>query len=579
MKKGSLCLLFALILCLSVLLISCDQNTGAAETSDTAGTSAGSESEGILEAETEPPMVAHEMHDYLIYIDENAPVGSTAIQLEGECVDYDADHNLAVMKEEDVDVYNNLVVKYKVYDLVSGDVIFEKEHSSPYYYNQIPEYGTRSTMSVDIVYPVIRVKITNTAQYSDGTKTTYDVSYYAAKKGGELIHNTTDNSLQMEINKGDNLYALTLGDEVFWLDKNIDIIRSADKIATSDGYDFQYFNAEYQGYLYSWSYNRLQIFNRAGLCTIDYTADDDSSIECFLLNDGNVLLQKVKESDIYSSYDFILNGYRYDLTHYIVNSVTGEMAEIELDFIVRDLKSAYSEEVFVEEALGAGRVFTLAPGRDNKAIVYRIANGVIAKDQTYVVLDNQMNIEYALKNDTPVIMYDIDLPAATHNLYVATVKSGGVECYQVFDLDGNYVCSYNSEAPMTDKFFVTEDKIYDHKMNVVYDLNANNYSRLRVAGDNIFLQKTNFATGAVEVYIFNGKDSIELLADGVNTKFVGGVSCGYLLQNADTGVYSIYANDKTELWSGISAPTITICEDVVLVRAVFNGKTLAYVIK
>ena len=574
MKKGSLCLLLTLILCFSVIFISCEKNTDPDETSETSAVSEASETQATVEAETEPPMVAHEMHDYLLYVDEDDPVYSTAKQLEGECVDYDADHNLAVMKEEDIDVYNNLVVKYKVYDLVSGDAIFEKEHSSPYYGNQIPEYGTKSTMSVDIEYPVIRVKITNTTQYSSVTETTYSISYFAAKKDGELIHQTTDNSLQVKIDMGDNLYALTLGDEVFWLDKNIDVIRTADKIVTNDDYDFQSFDAEYQGYLYSWSYNRLQIFNRAGFCTIDYTADDDSSIGCFLLNDGNVLLQKIKKTDIYSSYDFVFYGDRFDLATYIVNSVTGEMTEIELDFLVSDLKSAYSEEAFV-----TGRSFTLTPGSDNKAIVYRIANGVIAKDQTYVVLDNGMNIEYTLKNDTPVIMYDIDLPAATHNLYVATVQSGGVQCYQVFDLDGNYVCSYNSAEAITDRYVVTEDKIYDHKMNVVYDLNANNYSLLRVAGDNIFLKKTNFATGADEVYIFNGKDNIELLANGVNTVFVSGESIGYALQNAETGVYSIYANDKTELWSGISAPTVTICEDVVLVRAGFNGKTLAYVIK
>lgn len=574
MKKGSLCLLLTLILCLSVIFISCDKNTDPEETSETSSVSESSETQATVEAETEPPVVEHEMHDYLSYVDEDAPVYTTAEQLEGEYVDYDDDHNLAVMKEEDVDVYNNLVVKYKVYDLVSGDVIFEKEHSSPYYNNQIPEYGTQTTMSVDILYPVIRVTITNTAQYSDGTKTTYDISYYAAKKDGELIHQTTDNSLQVKIDMGDNLYALTLGDEVFWLDKNIDVIRTAEKIVTNDDYDFQGFNAEYQGYLYSWSPDRLQIFNRAGLCTIDYTVDDDSSIEAFLLNDGNVLLQKFTVTDIYSSYDFIFRGYRFDLTTYIVNSVTGKMNEIELDFFVMDLKSAYSEEAFV-----TGRVFTLTPGRDNKAIIFRIANGSIAKDPTYAVLDNGMNIEYTLKNDTPVILYDIDLPAATHNLYVATVMSGGVECYQVFDLDGNYVCSYNSAEAITDKFVVTEDKIYDHKMNVVYDLNANNYSLVSVAEDNIFLKKTNFATGSVEVYIFNGKDSIELLADGINTKFVGGESCGYVLQNADTGVYSIYANNKTELWSGISVPTVTICDDVVLVKAGFNGKTLAYVIK
>lgn len=574
MKKGSLCLLLTLILCLSVIFISCDKNTDPEETSETSSVSEASETQATVEAETEPPMVAHEMHDFLSYVDEDAPVYTTAEQLEGECVDYDADHNLAVMREKDIDVYNNLVVKYKVYDLVSGDVIFEQEHSSPYYNNQIPEYGTRSTMSVDIEYPVIKVTVTNTTQYYSETETTYSISYYAAKKGGEKIHETTDNSLQVKIDMGDNLYALTLGDEVFWLDKNIDVIRTAEKIVTNDDYDFQYFDAEYQGYLYSWSYNRLQIFNRAGLCTIDYTADDDSRIVCFLLNDGNVLLQELTETDIYSSYDFIFNGYRYDLTTYIVNSVTGEMNEIELDFFVADLKSAYSEEAFV-----TGRVFTLTPGRDNKAVVYRIANGVIAKDPTYAVLDNGMNIEYTLKNDTPMIMYNIDLPAATHNLYVATVRSGGVECEQVFDLDGNYVCSYNSAEAITDKFVVTEDKIYDHNMNVVYDLNANNYSLDSVAEDNIFLKKTNFATGADEVYIFNGKDSIELLADGINTKFVGGESCGYVLQNADTGVYSIYANDKTELWSGISVPTVTICDDVVLVRAGFNGKILAYVIK
>ncbi len=563
MKKGKLLLGLASLLCLSMLFAACDS----------ANQSNGTESTGTP-VEAAPQQVTHEMQDYLVYVDNDAPVWTTVQPLEGEQVDYDADHNLVVMKETDVDVQGNLIEQYKVYDLTNGDVIFEKTNTAPYYSGSIPEDETRVTLTVELQYPVIRALITSERSGDFyGAATTYTASFYEAKKDGELIYETTDNTLQTKINMHGNLYAVTLGDKLFWIDSNMDVLRQVDVIA-ANGYDTSSFDAEYNGYLYDSTYTSVQIFDRAGLCTFTYTVDDQSSIDCFVLNDGNVLIQQHTEVDIYTEYDYAWLGERIVLTSYMVNAATGEMTEIELDFIVISLESAYTEA-----ARNVDRIFTLAEGRQNKAVIQRLANGLLAKTPAYVVTDNQLAIEYTVKNTAELVDYSIDLSAVDAGLYSTSVAVGGNFVEQVFDLDGNYVCLNEGNA-ITDLYIVADDIIYDHSMNPIYNARENRFEILGTVGETVFLRQINFVAGATETYVFDATANAPvLLADGMDTLLQQAPRDSYyILYDGNAETYTLYSVNGTTLLTSVSAPTVSVCRDVLLVQTQFNGKPVVRVI-
>ncbi len=547
--------MITLILCLTAVFASCDQQQQEQQPSDTIG--------------EEPKQVDHAMHDYLAYVDDDVLVFTSATQLEGEYVDHDEDHNLIVMKEKDIDTYGNLIETYKVYDLVTGEVIFEKQNTAKYYAGNIPEGETKTTLTVELEYPVIRSMLTSQTD----TVTTYQASFYEAKKGGEMIFETTDDTLRPEINYGENLYAVTLGDRVFWIDKNLDVLRQVKDIAAGE-YDTGYFDAEYSGYLYSWTYQTLQVFNRSGACSVEYIADEDSWIDCHVLNDGNVLMQVFTVVDIYTACDFVWDGDRTVLTSYIVNATNGEMTEIELDYIVNALQNKYTET-----AIDADHIFKLTQGKQNKAVIVKFANGSIAKTPLYVVVDNQMKIEYTVENKTPNIDFSIDLYAMNANLYSTTVTVGGADVEQVFDLDGNYVCLKADQA-VTDRYIVTYDAIYNHEMIKIFDAQENGFEILNTVDEKVFLKKNNFASGAVETYVFDVETQTPtLLADGINTLYLGAAENCYLLYDEEAETYTLYAVNGEALLVSTAYPRIVSTEDTLIVETYFNGKQNVCIIR
>ncbi len=572
MKKGKLLLLLALILCLSVFVVACAKDGDGTDTgTDTAGT----------QVEAEPQQVKHEMHDYLVYVDDDVPTFTTAQQLEGELVDYDTEHDMAVMKTKDVDVKGNLIETYKVYDLVSGEVIFQKENTALYYSSNIPDGETKTTLSVEIQYPVIRAMVTSERGGSALAGKTYKASFYEAKKDGELIYESTDSTLNSNADMRGNLYAVTLGDKLFWIDKNMDVLRQVEAIHTN-GYDTDNFSAEHNGYLYSYNNTEgginprktLQIFDRDGLCALTYTADDKSFINCYVLNDGNVLVQQNTLVDIHTEYDYIAYGYPMVYTTYIVNAKTGEMKEIEFEYVIRELESAYTED-----ARDVDRIFTLAEGRQNKAVVVKVANKMLATTASYVVLDNDMKVEYVVNNGTQYTRFEIDLKAMNPNLYSVDVADGDSSIGKVFDLDGSFVC-YDTGNAVTDRYVVGDSVIYDHKMNKLYDAQENKFEIIATIDEMVFLEKINFVSGATEIYVFDvNKKTPVLLTDGINTEIEAVYDSYYILKDNKTETYTLYSADGTLVLTSAYHIDIRSCENVLIAVTEFNGKDVAYVIK
>ena len=274
------------------------------------------------------------------------------------------------------------------------------------------------------------------------------------------------------------------------------------------------------------------------------------------------------------------------LTTYIIDAVTGEAVEQNFNYIVTDLESAYTEDAIDTDHSYYGRYqrgrFELAEGKQNKAIVIKIANGSIAKSMDYVVIDNELNIEYRVRNENPDVEFNIDLWAFGPNMYGARIATAGKAAVHVFDLDGNPVCAFSGmPSYITDRYLVTDNVIYDLKMNVVYDAAANGYKISNVSEEKVFLTKLNFITAGHELYEFDvDKKEPKLISDGKETMFVEAVGGCYVLVNMETEVFTVYAADSTEIFAAAGFPMIEYADDdIMIIKSEFSGKMLTYVVK
>ena len=560
MKKRKLLILLAAVLSFTLLLTSCDlfSEGKGAETKAPESTAEQTTAQNGVDQQA----AEHEIRKYfeLKGMAEAAKYPEIS-RIDGEIVSYDDEHNLIAVKTLDLDEYNNVVETVKVYDLETNEVINTQSVSNP--------YGTDdnelTVLDVDIAYPVIRV---SKEIRSEGSDTDYEISYYLAKSGAKEIHKTDMTDYDMTyFNNG--LVACKMGDKVLWIDKNMETVRTVEAVV-ANGYYINEFDAEYQGYLYAWNNDSIQIFNRSGLCCAEYKAEKDYKLFFYVLDNGNVFIQGYKQVDEYTPCDIEHGGMRLELKSYIMTFTDGTVKEIELDFAVESLENAYDENNYLP--------FELAAGRQNQAIIVRYSAGKLAVGLEYVVLDNEMNIEYSLKNTTD----GVDLSGAyalNANYYVAPVSAGGTEREYIFDLDGNVVSAITYEYTNT-KYIVTNNAIYDYNMKLVYDYVAGGFELTGCdeSSDNVFLSKFNYETGTPEIWLFNSKNAAPtLLADEIDLEFYGAAYGAYAI--CEDEIANIYAADGTLLMVTTKGFNDMFFDGIVVVDTEFEGKDIIYVLK
>ena len=564
---------------LAVLFCSCDP-VPAEET--TTGTEADTAAENAPIAE--PEEVEHEIRDYFVIengIENVSLKGNEAYK--GEVVDYDREHNLIALLTKDLDNHNNVIETVKVYDVTSGECIFEESSACLLFANgeDLVEF------SVNIDYPIIRV---STTSYSEdgfgGFEPHFNATYYFAKKDSEEIK-TTDNDNYSRIDFYNGLVAFEMGDEIVWVNKNMEVVRTVNAVA-ANGYDVDVFKAEYQDYLYAWSDSEVQVFNKAGICSAKYTIQHKGSIMAHVLNDGNVLIQDFEVVDAYTACDFVwtYNGSasntpaeRINMTSYVMSCTDGTLKEVELDFIVEEVETAY------EGRLGNNNFpFALAGNGQNQAYIYRISNGSISLWQEYVSLGNDLEVKYSVKS-TKIGADFSTAEIVNANIYRMTVKENGVSNAYFFDLDGNAITAATTRYSITDTYVVTNNGIYDHKMNPIYSFAENGflsaYYLTDASTNTIYLVKHNFETGADEFFVFDhATKAPKLLCDGVSKSLIDFGEGFYVVYDSENNDQSIIdATSGKVILKALDITNIVSLKNAYVVETEFEGNTLVYVIK
>ena len=582
MKKGKLLILLVAILSLFLMLAACEKTSDAEQPST--DTQVGSSSEVASEetqeeVSTEAPEVKHEAHDYFVLSEnEEISVYKEISKIDGTAYDFDYYGNLVLVRNQEIDVKNDVIDSVIIYDATSGEAIFETSVSYPLH----PGMNDRVTLEVSVSYPVIRV---SKMSYGEDGFEDYDVSYYFAKKDGKLIKNTDQTAFDHK-ELGNGLQCFVMGDSTVWIDKNMNIVSTADVIINND-YDVYEFSSEYMGYLYSWDYSQIQIFNRSGVCSGTYSIDHDGLLNAYVLNDGNVVLQELEPVDEYTEYDVTLMGQKFTVKSYIMNYVNGAMTEIELDFIIDNLCSKYGEDENYKFPFG------LAAGHENQAYIYRFAHGTLSPYVEYVVLNNSLEIEYTLKNDMHGVNYTNAYATDSHH-YIAHAPLANTEQAYLFDLDGNAIpITEDGLSEIVGKYIVTDEAILDRDLNVVYDFVANGFKDgvfgVDYSNCRIYMSKYNFLTGGKEYYLFDRSTKKEILiADGIKTEIfddpstlgADGIGDGYyVIHNIEDNTYTFYNTDGEAILVMYGVMMVYELNDVLIVRAEFEGDILIYTIQ
>lgn len=574
MKKGKLIILIAAFLSLSLLFVACKKPQEGSETDTATPEAVKPEDMTIADAE-EQDTAKYEIHNYFdLKSDKEDPAPSAVSRIEGDLVSYDRMHNLAVICEKDLDLQNMVTETWKVYDLATDTVIHTETVTNAYK----AEATQRTNLSVTVQYPVIRVSRsynTGVIEENGESEYTFNVSYYLARdNGGMALHTTEDTEFNI-YNYSNGLVCVELGDKMFWIDKNLEVVRSIETIF-ANGYDVEGFDSEYKGYLYSYDDEELLIFNREGKVSATYKAGKDSRITVSVLGNGNALVQELTSVTIYDSYDFVLRGERYTVKSSIIDFITGATEEVDIDFLVTNLTSSYWQERNEPEDL-------ILKNADNFGYVYNFANGCIAKSASLCVLDNSLNKLFTLKNENYGVDFAYGTFAIRDDLYIATVNTDGREYAAIFNLKGELISYINNNVTFTDKYIVSDTTVYDYNMNPVFDIEGSGMSVKYVTDDTIYLSYNNFKTGAVEYYVIRSDSkSPELLADGVNYRLVinqTGRDC-YVLYDVERDAYVAYNDNGEELIVSYE-PFFSInkLENVMLFRTTFNGEAVVYVVK
>ena len=577
------------MLSLAILFAACDEaeETGAEAPAQTeVATGNGSETAGEgSEAPTEAAKpdvnyeqeyADHEMHSYfdLSEKEEASPVEIIS-KIDGDIYSYDSEHGLVVIVNKTVDALENELTEVTVFDLEANEAIWKDLVKSPY-----GSVATEDTVKLNVTlqYPLIKVEKTTYQKESvgEGTRQIKEISYYLAKKGGALVH-TTRNASYNQYLYDNGLICARLGDKYVWIDKDMNVIRSVDAIVSNYNYDIDpsRFQSEYKGYLYSYNSDTLMVYNHAGIISAMYTVDDkDKDINCFVLDDGNVLVQELTEVGAYGSCDFVISGTRYTMKSMIVKAVDGTVTDIELDFIVKDIVTEYEQEDNTP-------ALKLANGSDNLATVFKFANGSISAYASILVLDNGCNTVYTVKNDTFGVDFSYGMMYIGHEKYIACVGTNGQLWRAIFNLDGEFISAYNgNDTAMTDDYIVSNDTIYSYYMEPVYNFAAEGYRFSCIAANNIYLEKVNYETGEIEVYRYVGNGETEIFVKDAEVEISYADDKLYVLYNEENDVYTVYNSaDEEILVSYEELNVVEFGEDLRLIATMFNGEMIVYVVK
>ena len=301
--------------------------------------------------------------------------------------------------------------------------------------------------------------------------TTYSVSYYNHNGDALATHLEQDDC---EIVEG------AYNDTFYYIDDKCYLVRDEEVFYTfNKGQERQLplIDLEYLDYKYLFEDETIRVFDAEYNMIAKYTNHFYySDCENFVLGNGNVYTQYIIGlRDDAKDYDFeTADGAKYNISHVLLDVTTGKATELDLGYVVYSLVTNADNDANMT-----------VKNNNQFAEVYKITDGKMATDCSFLILDNTMKevkeLPKILKNQTPGTVFLnngellITMEVYEEVFYTVDMLNNKVELY--VDANGNYV--------QLDDCFIYNDVIYTADFVELYDLSV--HTGYNVNGESVLI--------------------------------------------------------------------------------------------
>lgn len=438
--------------------------------------------------------------------------------------------------------------EYVIMDIVTGETVYKTDNKD----GETVEFD----FSVGSYYSYYFFKVTEKIMNEDTSEDEYLV-YEFIDFNGEVLFDVMEayedvtewsdhNNFTAEYNIG--IYYCKFDNTVYAFDAF-----TAEKIATLDELslvyrpDYDYTTEDY-GYVYK--DNTVFVYDLTNWieCLYSYTIPSYyENASRFYINDGKILVQaEVALLDGAVSYDFIQYGSKYDLVYVVIDPATKTATEVEFGYYITSAWDNSTEE----KALNGFNVCPIVDDRINYNQKYTL---VTDKDfNVTVCLDDNSNFYFVDEN---VILVEESI-GYNNNYGEVTVEK------LVNATTGELIAYVNADANIYSSYINYYGKYYDFNMNLILDLEAEEFTVSEQNGNYMLLEKQvvseddpyNYIT---ELYFFSA-DNGAVKLDFDNADIISSNDLGFIVSrevektdeetgnNYTTTVYS-FVNNENEL--------------------------------
>lgn len=533
MKKRKLLFLLIAVLCLSLVFTACgeDKDPDPQPTPDEETGGTGNEGTGTGDNNEEEQVKTPEFLDWFIVEgDYTAPTLTKIEKLGGilkaaSIISDDGDYCYAVMTEE-IDALLNRNVTIMFYK--NGEKLENATYTSTYY--TIDYDGWYSVRLYNDLYVVTEeLRASSRAPENLENKNNYTICTYNGNSSKNYTQKTNE---QFSFSSLGNGYRLICADGVYWYSKNMDIIYNTTReIYNSYNYLDESFDYVFDSYVYFLNYERVQIFSN-GSCVANYVPAtlNEQIYDSNVLNNGNVLIQTSEQLELGANgYDLIEDGYPVKVNTYVLTPA-GKLTELEdVNFYVVQLDTAFD---------GAWNFpFELKKGENQALISYFSLSGW-SLDPKWVVLDNELNVEYTVDLPVNTNFYRLDYAyAVSDELIALPLIVGSTTQFYIFDPDFNNLGAFpdygygNNVEYISSKYVVTEAAVYTLKGELVYSFEINDVHLSCLVGDKILVALDANQDYAYE-YAFLDPETgkLDVIADWLSAELVEADAVYYIVR-------------------------------------------------
>lgn len=258
-----------------------------------------------------------------------------------------------------------------------------------------------------------------------------------------------------------------------------------------------YFNASvlYKELFYFISDELVFVFNAEGTLLYEYRLPSYAeNAHIFVLESGDVFIQYTYPAIEGEDYDFVLGDEKHKIVSILADATENSETFPLLSFLVTDLHNAFTDENFYK---------TYTEKVPNMARVLHIQNKRIDENEFLkdTVLSNALLELFSLFD---VVTGALDITRISEDRYLVTTAAGGI----LLAGDGRQIGQVNNYRSITEKFIITSGAIYDHDLNLIFDLIHEDYTYYASVGENLILSKVEEKN--VSLHLFAGEKPIFL---------------------------------------------------------------------